>query len=515
MSDFTASPPFVSAPPHGVRLPQSVVFVFMALVLVAISVGSFLVSTPFGLAVTFASTIGLCIARPAAVPITVITAALFQNLMVAVVTPLAPDPEAFDTIRAANFVMLVTAYGVFLVAPFLDRRKYLPDARPWLLAGLVVLGIICLYFALGAVRGDIKNATVYFRNTLTPFACLHLAMVGASLYRIDLKDGLTCLGLGALAYGYAELFFTVDFLNLFNGDEYIALRLRSQIESGYWERVLEQTGFVLRGLDDVMTVPMLNFPGIGHLLPSIFRVSGPNFHPISYAYAIAILASWLLFRGRWMFLVAALPLLLAVGSKGALVLILLSIAVKLGERLIGLRPTLIAFAATLVAYITAAIAYGRSAGDYHVLGFLAGLRDFASNPLGVGLGFGGNLSSTVETELDWSRAQDQGIADIPVESAIGVMLYQMGVAALVPLALLAALVWTSVGLYRRTGRPDFLFAVVSITVIGFNAVLQEEAIYSPLALGFCLLLVGTAFGDYWRDSADARLRAVGNPERSR
>jgi len=35
-------------------------------------------------------------------------------------------------------------------------------------------------------------------------------------------------------------------------------------------------------------------------------------------------------------------------------------------------------------------------------------------------------------------------------------------------------------------------------------VLQEEAFYSPLALSFCLLLVGVSLGTRWREMAAAR-----------
>jgi hypothetical protein len=47
----------------------------------------------------------------------------------------------------------------------------------------------------------------------------------------------------------------------------------------------------------------------------------------------------------------------------------------------------------------------------------------------------------------------------------------------------------------------FLFAFVSIIVICANAVLQEEAFFSPLALGFCLTLVDLAIGSHWRENS--------------
>ena len=98
-------------------------------------------------------------------------------------------------------------------------------------------------------------------------------------------------------------------------------------------------------------------------------------------------------------------------------------------------------------------------------------------------------------------------ASVPVESAVGVMLYQMGLGSLVFFGFLAALL---VALRRQlidTGDPDFLFGFVGIATISANAVLQEEAFYSPLALAFCLLLVGISLGTRWRVTAAARAGA--------
>jgi hypothetical protein len=40
-----------------------------------------------------------------------------------------------------------------------------------------------------------------------------------------------------------------------------------------------------------------------------------------------------------------------------------------------------------------------------------------------------------------------------------------------------------------------------VVAISANAVLKEEAFYSPLALGFAMLLIGTIFGTYFRNHA--------------
>ncbi len=469
-----------------------------ALLVLLLSVATFTISTLFGVLASFSMTLLLAIMLPAATPVLLITAFMFQNMAVAFFIPLMGDGAGFDAVRGLNFIILLTAFSSFILAAFLHTNRLPKQTRHWLLLTLAVIGLVVLYLGLGAVRGDIKDALIYFRNTLTPLASFAIGLSVASLYRVHMSKILLWLGLAAIAYGYAELFFTFDFLALFNGDEYFYLRLAGQIESGYWDRIMEQTGFVLRGLDDVMMVPFLNMQFFDQWFPRVFRLSGPNIHPISYAYALAVISAFMLYSKRGWFLFLSIPLLLIIGSKGALVLLLCAISLKISTKLIGLRLSVIGMVLVLTAYIGAAIIYGRANGDYHVLGFLAGIRDFLRNPAGQGLGFGGNLSSSIKNVLSWTRAQHLGVADIPVESALGVMLYQMGIATTFYFALLIGIIRACYKMFVRTGAEVYLFGIAAITTIIANSVLQEEAIYSPLALGLTLCMVGISMGQYWR-----------------
>jgi len=479
-------------------VPRTGSHVLVAGIALVLSIAAFVVSTVFGIAVTFALTVGLCFIAPAVAPVLLIASFLYQNLVIANFGPMVPAGEAFDALRGANFVILVSASGAFGLAALLEPEKLPQAARPWILAAILVMPVILFYCALGVARGNPTDAIVYFRNILTPLGCLGISLVAAARYRIDLSRSLLLLGAGAVVFGYCEWLFTVDFLSLFHGDLYIERRLNDQIESGYWERILAESGFVLRGLEDVMTVPFLNLPILGELFPSIFRLSGPNFHPISFAYALSLIATWFLCRGQPWFFIAALPLLVAIGSKGALFLALFVLILIVGVRVVGPRLATLGFVAMLAVYIVAAVLYGRATGDYHVLGFLAGIRDFVGNPVGQGLGFGGNLSSSIKGVLSWDRSQQTGIADIPVESAIGVLLYQMGVGAFVLIGLIGALAAKCRQLFLATGGGDFLFGFAALSTILVNAVLQEEAIFSPLALGLALVLVGVSLGSHWR-----------------
>jgi hypothetical protein len=473
--------------------------VFVALAVTIVSVSCFAVSIIFGVVATFFMTLAVVNVLPWMAPVVVVCTFLYQNVVVAWFTPYIPDNNAFDALRGANFIVVMTAYGAFFLASLGARVRAIAPLRPWLLWAIAVAAVVTLYLMLGVARGNAKDAILYFRNTIIPLACFHIAIVAASLYRIDLHRALLWLGAGIVVYGYCELFFTLDFLSLFNGDLYIQRAIKRQIESGAFEKTLQETGYVVRGLQDVMTTAFFNTPLFADIMPRVFRIGGPNYHPISFAYALGIMALWLLFRGRWLLPLAALPLLLVIGSKGAMFLVLVGLFVQMARRPFGPRLTTLGVVAMAVTWVAAAIAYGSTHGDYHVLGFLAGLRDFLRNPAGQGLGFGGNLSST-SLNLDWGQAQAMGATSIPVESAIGVMLYQMGVGSAVFFAFLAALAMAARRQILNNGNTDFWFAFVAVVAISANAVLQEEAFYSPLALGFALLLTGVAMGTSLRTS---------------
>lgn len=484
---------------------------FIAFSTIIAAVAAFAVWTPFGFAATFLLTAVLAVSIPAGMPTVIACAFLFQNLVVAWFTPFVPDDDTFDALRGANFVILMTIFGLFLAASPQARVRALPALRPWLIFTFALCGIITLYLALGAVRGSPKDAIIYFRNSITPVACFHIALIAASLYRLDMRVPVACLCAIAVGYGYLEQIFRMDFLALFHGDLYVQRGLKEQIEAGVWEKALRETGFVLRGLEDTMTATVFNTALLGDALPRIFRNGGPNFHPISYAYALSLSSAWLLFRGRWLLPLAAFPLLLVIGSKGAAFLLAVALAGRMTYRPSHARLTLLIVTVLATAWTVAAIAYGARHGDYHVLGLIAGLRDFLGNPLGQGLGIGGNLSST-SVNLDWDRAQGEGAAAVPVESAVGVMLYQMGIGSFVFFGFLATLAATAARRLTETGRSDFLFAFVAVITISANAVLQEEAFFSPLALGLALLLTGVSFGNSIREASDQEPMSLRIPQ---
>lgn len=477
----------------------------LSVIVVIVSVSAFAVSTVFGIAATFVLTLVVAMAMPATVPLLVVTSFVLQNTVVAWYTPYIADIDTFDAMRSSNFIIVITAFATFLAAAFQAHIRRIVPLRRWVIGGILLCSLVTVYLALGAALGEPKDAIVYFRNIITPIACFYIAVIAASVYRVDLSRTFTWLILFAIAYGYCELTFRIDFLALFHGDDYLQQNLWKQILNGTYEKQLEETGFVLRGIDDVMMTNFFNLSIFGDL-PQVFRAGGPSFHPIAFAYLLSISSVWLLFQRRWFVPLLVFPLLVLIGSKGAMVLLLLAFFTKVGIALFGVRSAMILMTIGCVLWIGASIVFGMNNGDYHVLGFLAGLRDFASGPQGMGLGFGGNLSST-SLDMNWELAQESGVAETPMESAVGVLLYQMGIGAFGIFAFVAAIGWTAYATWRRTGHLAILWLVVAVAVISANAVLQEEAFFSPLALGLALLLGGVGLGTMWNPRLDENAAA--------
>lgn len=114
-----------------------------AALLVAItSVSCFAVSIVFGAAATFMLMLALTVAAPAYVPVILIGTFLYQNTVVAWFTPYIPDNNAFDALRGANFVVLMTAYGAFFRVSLQTRvRATAPNLLPWLRWSLAIFRI--------------------------------------------------------------------------------------------------------------------------------------------------------------------------------------------------------------------------------------------------------------------------------------------------------------------------------------------------------------------------------------
>ena len=186
----------------------------------------------------------------------------------------------------------------------------------------LVLVVIGIYFLIG-VASNPSSAAAYLRNISAPFLLFQIFALVAYRHRVSLMAAFVVIAVFALIYGYLEMFAHDQLFGLVNGDNYIKWRIKQDYEAGLWLRDLHETGRVMRSYLDALTVDFLNAPWFRDLGVQFYRLVGPNFHSISFAYALAFFSVVLLALGQWWYVIAALPLVLVIGSKGALAFVLL------------------------------------------------------------------------------------------------------------------------------------------------------------------------------------------------
>lgn len=431
----------------------------------------------------------------AAVPVVLAAAFLFQNAFVAYITPSIEVQSTFNMVRGQNFVLLAAMWGMLVLARLTEiasKSSATDELDKSLLISFGLLAVIVFYLAIGISKQP-ENALTYLRNIAGPLLCFQIGLMAARRGARHPERALMVLGWMALAYGYLEFLFDLRFLSLFNGDAYLNWKLLELKMNGYWLNVMKGSGYVVRDELDMMRVTLLNSSLLKDLEITVFRPNGPNFHPISFAYALTLFGLVGLARGRIALLIASLPLLLIVGSKGALILIFFAGGAMLLSRRGRNDSLLFGVMAALFVFLTVAIIVGLRGGDYHVLGLIGSIKGFLSNPLGHGIGVGGNLGGTLTAE-QWQAAQHSGETAVALESGIGVLLFQMGVGAIALIAFYASIVKRCWQVFGMTG--DRLAALSTFTLLTLlaNGLLQEEAMFAPLALGVTLLLAGIALG---------------------
>lgn len=493
-------------PGSGARAAASEIVLVFSLGTACVAFAPLLHASSPALAIVVQALIACAIAlvAPAYTPAIAIFALLFQNLFVSVLSPIVAGPSELEFIKGYNFLACAVMWTT-IVGGYLMRWRSAPAELTRLMAaGIGVMAVIGLYFLIGFVQEPLA-ATIYLRNVVFPLLMFQLALVTAASHATPLTRTLVAIGLLAIACGYVELAFRDLWLDLTNGHAYWKFEEIKATDTGAWEKEMRATGHVMVDLKDRFQFDFLNTPLLQNLgFTNMLRVFGPNISPISYAYGLAFFILFLCATRRYLLAALSLPLAIFCGVKGALILMLFVGAGWLATKVIGAVPTLIAGMIAAAIYAALGIYIGLRIGDYHVIGFMGGWNGFLQAPLGRGLGIGGNLSADF-TSIDWSAAQAAGAVDGAVESAVGVLLYQMGIAALVPLAYYASVGLVAWRLYRTSGLLPQGLAAFGILITLVNGIFQEEALFAPLALAMFMCLAGLAIGHALRVQAAAAL----------
>jgi hypothetical protein len=389
----------------------------------------------------------------------------------------------------------------------LRSKNYPVEVHRLMAWGMLALGMVGVYFLIGFGQDPVA-ASVYLRNIVLPLFLFQLSLLTAATYEVRVTPFFVAIAVILILCGYIEFAFRDFWLDITNGQAFWRFEEIKATNSGVWEKEMRATGNVFVDLKDRFSFSFLNTPlleGLG--LSNILRIFGPNMSPISFGYGVAFFGLFLFSVGRPLLALAALPLVVFCSVKGALILTLFVCMAWLSTRILGAVATLILGMIALALYAILGIYTGLQIEDYHVLGFMGGWNGFLQSPFGRGLGVGGNLSEGYAS-IDWSAAQQAGAVDGAVESAVGVLLYQMGVAALIPLGFYLAMALSVWRLYASSGLLTQGLAAFGVMIVLVNGIFQEEALFAPPALGLLMCLTGLAIGNAIR--ASARVEASRN-----
>lgn len=442
------------------------------------------------------------------VPIVILVANIFQNIFAALASPQFSDYADIEILKSYSFVTTIVCYLVVAYGFLSNSSGFSPFVRRMIYASVAVVAVVGVYFALGLAVNP-RNATVYFRNIGLPILLFQTFLIISAKRRLALPQITFVLLSLLVACAYFELFWIEGWLSITNGWTYLTLFSAKRLTNPEEIRTAMEKGVVVANVLDYSRATLFNTTLTSDLGIEVQRLIGPNFNTISFAYLLSILTPFLLAHNYWLIALLAAPLLLATSAKGPIALALGSaVFFYFARRRNSDRPV---FGLALVLAVYAALVFdsGFRSGDYHVLGLLGGLNGFLSLPIGHTLGDGGNLSIPDFSTLKWGDFQRAGSASVAVESAFGVLVYQLGVAAAVVIYFYLWIGWIGWRLYRATGAPALAFCASAIFICLVNGLFQEDAYFVPLSLPVLMALAGASLG-----ATDRALAPVAQARRS-
>lgn len=412
----------------------------------------------------------------------------FQNSFIATLSDYGPDfAKPFTTMQATTFVV-TTMLAALSYYSWVRNRQNLAEGCDKVLraAGLFCL-VVLLFAAFGAVSGGgIKSVIAYIRAYIGGLMMLGIGLIAGARTSRDYASALTKIfGISLSLWGLAELFFQGEMIRLLNLIDYYSMK--------YFD-----VRPVITNVDELLGKQreFLNLSGQFGLGFKIPVLNGPNIHPISFGYGLAFCGLSAFVFGSPFIAALCFLVTVVVGAKGPIVLSLFAYAFYFLHRFYGgnVRRWALTVGWILAAYIVVVFLYGLSSRDYHILGIMGSIKGFLARPWGHGVGVGGNFSVMATEGADFQTFQLQGYADYALETALGVLLYQIGVAIVVFFDFyrkLVARVWTAVA--GDPSNPRLIVFALALILILVNAIFQEEA-FSPAGWGLWLLMGGFLLG---------------------
>jgi hypothetical protein len=418
------------------------------------------------------------------------TLLFFQNILLCLVVNHIDGPEVLQMAQGANFIAIAILGGLSSLIIFSKRNMFPPDQRKVLIAAAMFVGVVVVYSAYGLAQARPTSVLAYTRLYLSGPLMLaigfYFAQFASPAY---LRMLVAVTAIFMLAYGATELFFPFWLYETFKVDDFLHLKFLLREDNRTFFSVAQAIEQNMRNY--------LNLTGAFGLDLVIMRLRGPTLHEISYGYALMFLSyTCLFFRMPILAFLCAVMLVIA-GIKGPLIMLFFGMLIYAGYRLTrgGTRYLLPVLSFTLLSYIVLAFLYGLSTRDFHVLGLIGGINGFFSNPIGRGVGVGGNMSDLAFAGRNFTDIHNAGRVDYAMESAIGVLLYQLGAASALFFIFYFRLwktIWR-IAIDASKTMPQLIVFPIAMGFLLVNGLFQEEMM-SAQGWAVWLMAVGFFFG---------------------
>ena len=414
---------------------------------------------------------------------------LYQNVIISIFDA-DMDFTTFQALQGTNFVVLFVL-GIVAGIRLLPIRQHYEVIFKSI---VIALSAAVIYTLFGIVKGGLTPALVYFRFFT---GAIFAGLIGLDVGRVwSFRTIGFCFlysSVLSIILSIVEYCFPIEYYDLINCVRFYQLKYNNAPKGN--------TFFTPQDIVNQFTTVFLNLSNSAHGEYGFdnFRFGGTIINPISNGYIMSVLAITAVALKRSLWLLILVPLIIMAGTKGASILLITTLMIYWIWLVVRNRYILLICGLCLtMVYVSGGIISGLHNDDYHVLGFIGGVRSLLHNPIGHGMGVGGNMSQKAEnTKMDNERSTLKSADfDFALESAMGVMFYQMGLASATILGVFAAFVWTApLGLSARYALPkrsDMVYFALAMIVI--NGIFQEEA-YAPYASGLIMLLASVLIGN--------------------
>ena len=397
----------------------------------------------------------------------------FQNLLIGLFAYVLDSSFEFNFMHSLNYVIPTLSLFIFLAKDF-DKLLLLP--RKIVVSGVVAISILIVFLLIGLAYYGVQNSMIYFRLFSIPFIFLLLGYYLKFQYNNDEKL-ITIFKYILLVLVVSSFIgkFSNGFLNMINYEYYMSYKYHTVMT-----------------VSEAVDINMTRFMNLSFFNLKLFRFGSLMHNIISYSYVVILLSTFLLYvkeiKKRW-YAFIFISLIFITFSKGTIIFGLMAVSsfVIFMKWDFSVKKLLL----LLLPIWIVVILLGISINNQHTFGLISGFDRLIDNPLGNGLGFSGNLSSTRLLSAfggslpkigSYTRLQNGS------ESIFGVLFSSLGIWSFLYLFLLLKIIVDS-----SNGLRNKLFIIMPILLV-FQGIFQEES-FSPYALGLAMFILGYLFSN--------------------